>query len=92
MSILDSAREYHRQGLQVIPLAEREKIPLVSWKEYQFKRQSETDLLTLFPDDKRNIGIIGGAISDNFFCLDFDNIEAYQKIKPTISKIINNTI
>lgn len=93
ISVQDAADVYHSQGLQVIPLRLGEKTPLCNWKEYTQLEQSTADIKRLFPDNQRNIGIIGGAVSGNFCCLDFDSIDGYERAMQNLnfSRIVEQT-
>ena len=91
MNLLKTAKEYHDQNLQVIPLQQNKKTPKAKWKKYQTTPQTDSHIENLFYDYTGNIGIIGGAVSDNFFVLDFDSIEKFKYMRPKIEYILNNT-
>lgn len=77
-TIREAAREYHEAGINVAPLREQSKKPLGEWKPWQRQLQTDHDLDILFPDDRRNIGAIGGEVSNNLVFLDFDSRTAYR--------------
>jgi len=58
--IIEKAREYWMKGLKVIPV--KGKKPLVSWRKWQAKRQSQS-VFESFPWDKADgFALIGGAL------------------------------
>jgi len=59
-------QKYQREGLNVIPCKEREKLPVISWKEYQNQVYRE-----VIPSTS-NIAIICGKISNNLVVVDID--------------------
>ena len=58
---------YRTLGLNIIPIPIKQKFPVIEWKPYQSMKY-EGDFN---PTD--NIGIICGAISGNFVCIDIDS-------------------
>ena len=61
--MLEAALKYTELGLSIIPVG-KDKIPLISWKEYQSKKASEDVIrgwFKIFPD--MNIGAVTGKIS-----------------------------
>ena len=62
-------QKYHQEGLNVIPCKEREKLPAISWKEYQNEAYQENIPST------SNIAIICGKISNNLVVVDVDKSE-----------------
>ena len=73
MDVQKTASEYHKAHLNIIPIEHGGKRPLVAWKQYQSRPQTQNEIIELFPDDRRNIGVLGGECSDNFVALDFDS-------------------
>ena len=71
--LLSTALEYNRSKLNVIPVERGGKKPLGPWKQHAQKPQTPDEVAVLFPDDDRNIAILGGACSDNFIGVDFDS-------------------
>lgn len=61
-------QKFLNQGISVIPIKKGTKEPyLKSWKKHQQERLKEWTF------DDVNIAMIGGAVSSNLECLDFDN-------------------
>jgi len=60
--MLQAALQYHSEGLCVIPVREREKMPaLASWEEYQTRCSTRDEVLAWFGNGSRfNIGIVHG--------------------------------
>ena len=73
--MLAAALQYHSEGLCVIPVREREKMPaLASWEEYQTRCSTEQEIRTWFGNGNRyNVGIIHGPISNNYVTIDLDH-------------------
>lgn len=65
MTILETAIEYHKHGLQPLALHPKSKVPVVkSWQQWSFKRLTRQEVVKMFqgkPD--YNIGIITGEAS-----------------------------
>jgi hypothetical protein len=68
---------YVEQGFSVIPLIPRDKKPAVKWEEYQKRKPTKDELTAWFKDNKRNIGIVTGAVS-NLTVIDLDGKDAYE--------------
>ncbi|MGC8696560.1 MAG: bifunctional DNA primase/polymerase [Conexivisphaera sp.] len=80
-SLGEAALYYLSQGLSVIPLREREKIPMVSWDEYQTKRPAEDEVRRWWTENPSyNIGIVTGRVSGNLVVIDFDDLEVAKGI------------
>jgi len=79
---------YKSLGLTVIPIHYGEKTPAVpSWKKFQSRRPSDTELAQWFSGPFVNIGIVCGSISDNLVVVDFDDRQAYRRFfSPSIEK------
>jgi len=61
---LDAALAYRRSGWSFVPIAPREKRPLVPWTDFQHRTASEAEIRAWFarwPD--ANVGIVTGAVS-----------------------------
>src|SRR5262245_13718779 len=78
-SHLDAALAYLRAGLTVIPIkADGSKAPAVStWKEYATALPSEAAVRSWWREGTAGIGVVGGAVSGNLECLDFDRGELF---------------
>ena len=62
---LDTALRLYSLGFSVIPIKARDKKPaLTSWKEFQTRRATETEIRGWFKDQDLNVAIVTGAISD----------------------------
>lgn len=78
---LEYARYYRSKGFSVIPIASRDKKPVISWMEYQKRHATDEELNQWFGDGhQHNIGIVTGSISQ-IAVLDFDSKEAVEKAK-----------
>jgi hypothetical protein len=73
--ILEAALMLIAEGVSVIPLQPRSKVPaLPSWKEYQERIADEATVRGWFDNDRGlNYGIVCGAVSGNLTGLDSDN-------------------
>lgn len=70
--IFEAACAYAERGWSVVPVAPREKRPLIPWREFQTRRAARTDIEEWFarwPD--ANVAIVTGAIS-GIVVLDID--------------------
>jgi hypothetical protein len=78
-SPLDIALAYLRAGLSIIPVrADGSKRPDVNkWERFQKEPPSEIIIRHWWKERKRGIAIIGGAVSGNLECLDFDRGELF---------------
>jgi hypothetical protein len=60
-----AALDYATRRWSVIPLAPREKKPLVSWTEFQHRHANEDEIRAWFRHwPSANVGIVTGAVSD----------------------------
>ena len=65
-------KKYLEQNISIIPINKGLKTPAIkSWKEYMYGRMSFEQLDTLF--NGCDVAMIGGKVSGNLECLDFDN-------------------
>ncbi|MDR0476637.1 MAG: DUF3631 domain-containing protein [Desulfobulbaceae bacterium] len=89
---LRAALKYLQVGLSVIPIQPSSKKAAVSWKIYQERRMTEEEAKQLFLDE-RQVAIVGGAISSNVECADFDAkaseifptfLETLQAVNPAL--------
>lgn len=78
---LDYAREYVSKGFSVIPLKPQSKTPAIdSWKEFQERRPTESELKEWFSGADNNIAIVTGKIS-GIIVVDLDSKEAVDFAK-----------
>jgi hypothetical protein len=64
-------------GFSILP-CKADKSPVIpSWTPYQTERMTEAECSRLFNKGAR-IGVIGGAVSGNLECVDFDDPSVYQ--------------
>lgn len=61
--ILEAALKYHDMGWTVLPAEKGKKHPIVSWKEYQYKKPTREQIIEWFKDGKSNIFLVTGKIS-----------------------------
>jgi len=76
-----AALSYQKLGLSVIPIAPKDKRPLLSWEEYQTRTATEEEIKTWWakwPD--ANVGIVTGGNS-GVVVIDLDSEEAKNKLK-----------
>jgi hypothetical protein len=73
--VLKSALHYHSEGANVIPIVYRDKKPaLPTWEEYHTRRSTPAEIKGWFGNGKQfNLGIVHGAVSDNYVSIDLDN-------------------
>ena len=79
---LAAACQYLRAGFSLIPVkADSSKAPaLASWKAYQTRQPTETELDTWFDTNTpHGIGLIHGAVSGHSEALDFDQPGLYEQ-------------
>ena len=91
--IFNTAIQYHQEGLQLIPIQYKSKLPVGRWEELQYKPETLDYIENNFKKEV-NIGIIGGQISGNFFALDFDNRKIFDRLYSkynSFQKIVENT-
>src|ERR1035437_2805530 len=61
---LNAALKYSKMGFSVIPLREREKLPLFAWAEFQKRRATEEEIRLWWEHwPNANVGIVTGMIS-----------------------------
>lgn len=73
-TMLAQALSYHAEGLCIIPCKPRDKMPAIEWEEYQHRTSTQTEVQKWYSDGHGyNIGIVHGAVSDNYIALDFDH-------------------
>jgi|TARA_R110001583_G_scaffold20930_18_gene79884 hypothetical protein len=72
--VLQAAYLYERHGLSVIPVHERDKLPVGKWKIRQTTRNIVTELTAHFQGSGSmlNIGIVTGSVSGELVVLDVD--------------------
>lgn len=59
MNLLDTALQYHRAGVRVVPVKEDKRPAVPSWKQYQHA-QTEADIHAIFAADHYGIAILTG--------------------------------
>jgi len=85
---MQAALRYESVGLSVIPLKERDKLPLIpSWMVYQEDRATREEIGKWWRTwPKANIGIVTGTIS-GIVVVDADSIEAAASLKPILGDL-----
>jgi len=79
-SLLDWALFYVRQGLSIIPISPKEKIPLVLWKDFQGRQASEEEIKKWWETwPTADIGCITGPISKRLI-LDIDGEDGRKSV------------
>lgn len=72
--LLEPALNYHKEGLCVIPVIERDKKPALAWEEYHTRRSTVEEIKLWWGNGHNyNIGIVHGEVSGNFVTLDIDH-------------------
>jgi len=81
MSVISEyINEYREQGLNLVPLKFRDKVPVVKWDEFQTREITEQEIEKYWNgEEKHNIGIVCGKISRNLVVIDFDTTEAFYR-------------
>lgn len=79
-SVLHTARLALAVGISVLPIcANGTKRPaLDSWREYQQRHASETEVEQWFATNKPGIAFVTGRVSGNLEVLDFDNYATFE--------------
>src|SRR2546426_439519 len=91
-SVLDSAINYRRRGLSVIPIKTKDKKPLIAWESYQKEPASEETIKHWFESwPNANVAIVTGAVSD-VVVIDLDSAEAKEKIKALVPNYELSTV
>ena len=73
MSVVDTAADYLRAGLCVLPAILAEKRPaLAGWKQYQRRLPTERQVRTWFAEDAP-LCLLAGAVSGHLEMIDFDH-------------------
>lgn len=67
-----AAMYYHGEGLNVIPVIYKDKRPALAWEEYH-TRQSTPEEIGEWFSRPMNLGIVHGAVSDNYITIDLDH-------------------
>jgi putative DNA primase/helicase len=83
---LDASLAYLRAGLSVIPIRpDGSKLPpLSAWKHYQRQLPSEDQVRFWWKGGAKGIAIIGGSVSGNLECIDFDRGELFVPWKDLV--------
>jgi len=76
MNLLGTAKELINLDFSVIPCGPDKKA-LISWKPYQNRIMTESEAQKHFANASR-IAVIGGSVSGNLECLDFDDPATYE--------------
>jgi RecA-family ATPase len=72
--VIEFAKQYLNAGLSVLPAKRADKRPAVgSWKAYQNRRPTLTEVDAWFSNAQDGLCIIAGAVSGHLEMIDFDN-------------------
>ena len=85
--LLSKALGYWQMGLSIIPLRQRDKIPLIKYRKYKTERASFEQIIewwSKWPD--ANIGVLTGKVS-NLIVVDFDSWEVLKSFEKNICKL-----
>jgi hypothetical protein len=85
--VIEHAKQYLNAGLSVLPAKRADKRPAVgSWKLYQTRRPTLTEVDAWFSNPQDGLCIIAGAVSGHLEMIDFDNggelFDAWRKQIP----------
>lgn len=76
---LDIALDLIGEGISVIPLQPRSKVPAISsWKQYQERIATEEEVRGWFTEGENNLGMVCGPVSGNLAVIDLDGPEVAQ--------------
>ena len=84
-------KRYLDWGLCIIPVPYGHKEPIIQWGRYQTEKPTAEELEKWFSTGQNNVAIVCGAVSDNFYPLDFDSEESFSKFFPNQEKILKGT-
>ena len=72
--MIQTATQYLKAGLSVLPAKRADKRPAIgSWKKYQNRLPTETEVNAWLANPQDGICIITGQVSGNLEIIDFDN-------------------
>jgi len=74
------------QGLNLIPLKEKSKLPLIEWKKWQIEKYTE------FIPMSSNYAVITGKISNNTVVIDVDKCHDPNVLKKILPDALNKTL
>lgn len=80
---------YHKQGITVIPVKEKDKRPNIStWADYQHMQPDDKKIQFWLDQGKfENIGIVCGIASNNLVVIDIDDETIVEKIGIDLKKV-----
>jgi hypothetical protein len=94
-TVYDYAMFYISNGLSVIPIKPRDKVPLIKWENYQREPPSIVEVRKWFDGTDNNIAIVCGKVSGNLVVVDFDDVELYEEflkgLDGELKDIVENT-
>jgi len=79
--VLKAALEYHRRGWCIIPIPYGKKEARIRWSKYKQERPTEQQIDQCFSKGKSNIAVVLGKVSGGLTCLDFDEMQGYERWK-----------
>ena len=85
VSVQDAAIQLLKLGFSVIPTNPDKTPAIPSWKPYQEKRMSGDEARFAFRN-ARSLAIVGGKVSGNVECLDFDRPDLYEPFLDTLKE------
>lgn len=90
--MLQHALNYHAEGLNVIPVVERNKMPaLATWEQYHTRLSTADEIKRWWGSGHNyNIGLVHGEVSGNYITLDIDHdsglIDEVYNVHPYLFK------
>ncbi len=92
-TLSNSALDYRKRGLSVIPLRPKSKEALHAWKAYQKKKATEAQIKSWWKESPRaNVGIVTGKVS-GIIVIDCDSDQAserFEKDYPEAAKTLQS--
>lgn len=85
-SFVNEAMGMVSNGLSVVPVKTDKKPTVPTWKRWQAERMTPAEVREHFTRGV-SIALIGGAVSGNLECLDFDRPDLYRPFLDTIESI-----
>lgn len=80
------ATSYVKNGLSVIPIRRGTKKATIQWEPYQKRRMTAEEIKQHFRNGVQ-VALVGGAVSGNMECLDFDKPDLYRPFLDTLESI-----
>lgn len=73
-------------GISIIPIQPDSKKAAIKWEPFQKRRMSTGEARQHFTNG-RQVALVGGAVSGNLECLDFDQPDLFQPFLDTVESV-----